>query len=385
MMGFLGGRGRRRVARAEKRLRESPTPEAYISLARVCLDAGLGERALEVLRRGREQFPDSAELALFHDEVCWSHLRQRARELQARIDREPRPSDVVALARLFLQAGDLSRALDTLTRGAAQFADDVQVNLELAALRFRLWRRDLLAADGLEVLEHIRTVLAVEPTNVEARVLRAELLVRIGAFAEALEDLELLADSAGELLDEDARLRLETLAEAARARRAGQREHDLERLLEEVEASRRPVFDPDRPEETPGADDDGVSTASAVEREALVEEARRLADLPAVRAVLVRETGPEAETLALVGREADPAVKATLEDVLLSAGRACERIRIGRLTEATISCRTGSVAMGVVGEVAVALLCEAECRPREAEERLAGLRAALAVPHGVDR
>ena len=81
MMGFLGGRGRRRVARAEKRLRESPTPEAYISLARVCLDAGLGERALEVLRRGREQFPDSAELALFHDEVCWSHLRQRAREL----------------------------------------------------------------------------------------------------------------------------------------------------------------------------------------------------------------------------------------------------------------------------------------------------------------
>ena len=129
----------------------------------------------------------------------------------------------------------------------------------------------------------------------------------------------------------------------------------------------------------------GIKQVDVVRMRRLVDLARRLADLPAVRAVLVRETGPEAETLALVGRETGPAVKATLEEVLLSAGRACERIRIGRLTEATISCRTGSVAMGVVGEVAVALLCEAECRPREAEERLAGLRAALAVPHGVDR
>jgi len=400
----FGGWRRRTVAHAERRLRTHPSPGAYLDLARAHLDRGIGERALEVLRRGREAFPDAVDLAALYDEICWSHVRQRAGELQARIDYDPRPSDVVALARLFVQVGDLTRAIDTLKRGVDQFADDVQVNLEMARLRLRLWHRDLLAADGLDAAERLDSVLDVDEQHVEALVLAAELRAQVGAFEEALGFLERLAALKRKVLDDATRERLDALAEAARQRLTAQTEHadddepakrDLETRLEAVETSRRPVVNLDDLTGAPadaGVDGEtgdatrGLVSPVVPERDVILTEASRLAAQPAVRACLVLEQGDELQTLGFFGREAESAVESALAEIVATASQACERIQIGRLKEASVCCRTGTAAVAGLGDPAsparrhrevVAVLCDAAWRPREAEERLTALVARL--------
>ena len=382
-MALLGLGRRRAVMRAERERRRRRDPETFRALALACLDAGLGRRAVETLQEGCEAFPDDRDLAALHDEVSWAQLRQQARALQERIDADPRPDDIVALSRLFVQVGDLRRAVDTLGRACRQFPESVAVHLEMARLRLRTWQAEYLAADAAEAIQHLGCVLGLED-HVEALASLARLYLQIGAFQEAVSCYERLAGLNLKHLSDAEREDLDRLAALARDCVPSQAEHDIETLLDAVEAAREPIVNVSAGSDEESRDDGPEAGASPAEvRARVLVEAEQLASEPAVRAVLVQDREARPGRLEFMGLDADEAVASALEDVVASAEQACQRMEIGRLQQEVVCSPTGAVAVLAFDDEAVACAFDADCRPSRVERRLNEYRRSVLRAAGV--
>ncbi|HEX6184326.1 MAG TPA: tetratricopeptide repeat protein [Pyrinomonadaceae bacterium] len=107
-------------------------------------------------------------------------LLRRALEIDAK-----NLTATVALAELRTRAGDAAESVTLWRRAAELKPDDASLWVSLA-------RAELAAKDSAGALKSFGRALAAEPSNVEARLGRADLLVKSGEKERALEDLRAL-------------------------------------------------------------------------------------------------------------------------------------------------------------------------------------------------
>ena len=129
-----------------------------------------------------------------------------ATELRAKITRSPEPDLFHELARVYLDMGDIEALIGTCTECVRHFPNDVESYLCVAEARLQNFYRGLNAIEGQKAVSGLRKVLELQSEHVTARRKLAELFFRLGALAEAQEQLEILRRQ--DELDEDGRLLL---------------------------------------------------------------------------------------------------------------------------------------------------------------------------------
>jgi tetratricopeptide (TPR) repeat protein len=129
------------------------------------------------------------------------------RELRALSEKDPADADLLwNLGRAQLQTGDLAGARTAI-------AETVRRRPGLQAARFALIEVYLRLGQGKEALQETQQILAAEPANVRARLLRGMSLATLQQYPEARNELSRLAQEQPQLADAQLQLGLVAVAE----------------------------------------------------------------------------------------------------------------------------------------------------------------------------
>jgi hypothetical protein len=130
-------------------------------------------------------FPDSAELKKLRTVARRGVDRARTDELRARIEKNPSNRLYGELVAILAESGDAGSLHATCEEWSVRFPHDAGPFLWLGQSCLQSFYRSLASRDGIEAVAALERAIGLEPKQVRARVLLAELFYRVGATQRA--------------------------------------------------------------------------------------------------------------------------------------------------------------------------------------------------------
>jgi len=180
---------RRRLRAA---LRTAPSSRAFADLAQLHLATEQWEQAERVAERGLEVFSDSDELGQLRAHARGSRLESAIRLARTRVNKRPSAQGYQALAELHLEHGGYPAVCAIAEEWTQKFPGDPVAYMSAAVARLKVFYGRLRARDGLLSVHNLIHVIRLDPGNVKARRLIAEVLYRVGGVGRSVGHLEKL-------------------------------------------------------------------------------------------------------------------------------------------------------------------------------------------------
>lgn len=335
----------RELKRLEGRARQSPSPTTFVDLGQVFINMGLTSDALRVADQGLALFPASEELRKLRKFSKKSQTKGRIEELRARINKAPHAKLYRELASLYLEVGDYAAVTGTCDESIKRYPDDGDAYLLLSKARLATFYRDQSARDGLMAVQCLRKVVEVEPENLKAHRLLAELLYRIGAVGQALTHAKILHELA---IDDP---ELTALHEEISTAAATKGEENLEVLFHDVESTgvlaHPPVMRERQKVQKLAGDSSIHSIRDALTQVAEIAGVRKAAYIRGSKALVKGEI-----------RDGKDAFLRTVRVIAKSAQRAARKMDIGSFSKGVVEGSFGHICLCCYGEVTAAVLCD---------------------------
>jgi tetratricopeptide (TPR) repeat protein len=332
------------LKRLEARVHQSPSPSTFVDLGQVYINLGMYERTLQLADEGLALFPHSAELRKLRKFAKKNQLNGRIEDLRHRLAKAPHPKLYRELAAMYLELGDFDAVHGTCEECIRRFPDDDGAYLVLARARLTNFYRDLTAQDGLEAVRGLQKVIALDPGNVKAHKLLAEVLYRTGATVPCRHHLEVLRELGSAYAD------LEQMYTEASNHPGG--DEDVEVLFHQVESRGRLVFGPvSRERRVPaesGAEDGLSSIRDALAQIAEFDGVRKAAYIRGAKALVKGDIRDGKDAFLRVSRV-----------VAKAAQRSSRRMDMGNFSKAVVDGEFGHICLCSFGEVVAAVQCEA--------------------------
>jgi tetratricopeptide (TPR) repeat protein len=163
------------LARLRRAVSRSPSPATFADLAERLISLGEVAEALRTAEEGLSLFPDEDRLAHVRSYAMKSRLSGRIRGLRDEIARRATPLAYAQLAGIYRELGDQAEALAIAADGAARFPLNEANFVVQGEIRAERFRRDLVARDAVTADEALTKVVRLNPQNVSARLLLAEI------------------------------------------------------------------------------------------------------------------------------------------------------------------------------------------------------------------
>ncbi len=326
----------------ESRVHEDPSPSTYIDLGQVYINLDMLDHTLRVADEGLSLFPNSVELRKLRKFAKKSQINNRIKELRARLNKAPHPKLYRELAALYLELGDFGAVHGTAEECIRRFPEDDGAYLVLAKARLANFYRDLAARDGLEAVRSLQKVVSLDPSNVKAHRLMAEVLYRTGAISPAVQHLEILQDLAPS--DREVAVLLKE------ARTKSNRDEALEVLFHEVETNGALANTPVPLERVPqrvASDDTIGSIRDSLAQLVELDGVRKAAYIKGSKALVKGEI-----------RDGKDAFLRVVRVISKAAQRVSRRMDIGNFSKASVDGDMGMICICSYGEVVAAVLCD---------------------------
>ena len=177
---FLNSFRRRRLKKAVQRYKASPGPRQSITLARLLLKSGKGEKALKLLSESRRRFPK-------HRGISKLYRSQRTRQALRLLKRTKRLLKSESSLRLLGKACDLAAALGNFDK-AATYAEEAnrlypnhwRTHLIHGKLYFHRYNATRADSDRELTLTHLNEAYELNSQNYDTLLLLALMLARTG-------------------------------------------------------------------------------------------------------------------------------------------------------------------------------------------------------------
>jgi tetratricopeptide (TPR) repeat protein len=332
----------RELKRLELRVREEPSPTTFVDLGQVYINLAMIDEAVRVAEEGLTLFPNSEELRKLRRFAKQSQLKGRIKDLNARLARSPHPKLYRELASVYLELGDTTAVSGTCEECIRRFPEDDGAYLVLGKAHLTSFYRDLAAREGLESVRCLQKVIALDPGNVKAHRMLAELLYRIGAVGPAVHHLEILR----ELAPQDDSVR-QLLAEASRCSVV---DEELAVLFHNVESTASLVNAPVAQEHSdrPAAGGAGItSIRDALAQIAEIAGVRKAAYINGSKAFVKGEI-----------RDGKDGFLRVVRVVAKCAQRTSRRMELGNFNKGVVEGDFGHICICSYGEVTAAVLCD---------------------------
>ncbi|MEM7201620.1 MAG: tetratricopeptide repeat protein [Planctomycetota bacterium] len=337
----------RELKRLESKAREAPSPTTYVDLGQVYINLGMHDQTLRVSEEGLALFPNSKELRKLNNFAKKAHLKERIKDLRARLNKTPQPELYKDLAALYLELGDYGAVHGTCEEGIRRFPDDYGAYLVLARAKLATFYRDLRARDGAEAVRCLGKVVGLDRENVRAHKLLGEVLYRIGALNRSLHHLSFLRKLDAGDFEVEATYR--RVVKDLGATEAGEHE-DLEELFDLVESRNR-------------------LARGAVGAEAPRSEAEQESEIGSIRDALGQIAGIPGVCKATYIKGARALIKGQIRDgrdpflrlarvVAKAAQRACRRMDLGSFNKGVLDGSFGHICVCSFGDVVAAVQCD---------------------------
>ncbi|MEQ8766574.1 MAG: hypothetical protein RL885_21855 [Planctomycetota bacterium] len=188
----------REIKRLRKELTERPQPQQFVALAQLYLASDQIEDAAATAELGLSRFPESMELSQTARSIRQRQVASRVRSLRRRLASEPSPSLYAQLGRLQIETEDFSGALETAAQCAARYPGREESLLIEGDVRLRRFRKDRIAADGLQTARLFEAAVRINPRNTRSWMVLAKLYFSVGAYDRAATRLERYLACGGE-------------------------------------------------------------------------------------------------------------------------------------------------------------------------------------------
>ncbi len=188
---------RREIKKISQAVESEPTPRGYENLCERILSLKGAEEALPILEEAQARFPWSERLVVLGMRVRRAAVREELARLEADTMTSPTPEAYGRLAERLRQIGDEDEAIRICRDCAARFPQNENAFLVEGRLRVARFRRTGLPRDGLQAVEQLERAVVLNPENMRARRLLAELYAEIGASHHARAHLDWIVEGSG--------------------------------------------------------------------------------------------------------------------------------------------------------------------------------------------
>lgn len=326
----------------EAKVREEPSPTTFVDLGQVYINLGMISETLAAADEGLRLFPGSAELRKLLKFAKRKQLDGRIKDLRQRLGKSASPKLYRELSQIYVELGDFGAVQGTCEECIRRFPKDAAAHLVLGRTRLSNFYRDLTPRDGLEAVRNLQRVLELEPDNLTAHRLLAEVFYRSGATRVAVSHLEVLRRL--EPQDNEVALALDTIRNQPQSQ-----VEDLDVLFHAVESAGRLAFGPlVRESSRVGHEDGSVGHI----REALAH----IAEVAGVhKAAYIR--GAKALVKGDI-RDGRDSFLRVVRVVAKAAQRAARRMDIGNFSKGVMDGTFGHICVCCFGDVVAAVLCQ---------------------------
>jgi len=170
------------LKRLRKAATRSPSPETIGALAERYIALGRLEDASGVAARGLERFPASERLAAVCKFAKKQALKSEIARLRRRMAEKPTPSVYSELAEIHRELGNFDVALRICDECIERFPLNENPYLITGEIRLSRFRQDLIHHDGIEAMNQLERVVKLNPQNLKAHLLLAQLYYLVGAL-----------------------------------------------------------------------------------------------------------------------------------------------------------------------------------------------------------
>lgn len=220
---------RRRLEEMQAGVQARPTPAGVVDTVEKWIALGDLGRALDLIRKGLEWFPNSERVQMARLSVVRLQRQKEIADLVRSMRTAPTQTSYERLAAIYLyDLGSMSKAYETALEGLSKFPESEGLHLICGQVRLRRYHDEFLRTDFDESVRHLRRAEELNRRNTRARLLRARLLATVGLSQEAKAILEPLRQEA----PDDVTERLLTIVRE----RAGAPDPGLEDRLSEIES-----------------------------------------------------------------------------------------------------------------------------------------------------
>ncbi len=188
----------REIKRLRRELTDRPRPAQFVALAQLYLASEQIEDAAATADLGLSRFPESTELRQTARSIRQRQVASRVRTLRRRLSAEPSPALFAQLGRLQIETDDLTGALESAAQCAARYPGREESLLIEGEVRLRRFRRDRVAADGLQAARLFEAAVRINPRNTRSWMHLAKLYFAVGAYDRAVSRLERYLSCGGE-------------------------------------------------------------------------------------------------------------------------------------------------------------------------------------------
>ena len=333
---------------------DSPSPQRVHSLAEHVAATGDVAEAVSILDEGLRIYPGSERLQELLRSLRRRKKRPEIEGLLAAEKKSPAPEIFGRLAEIYRSLADDDSALEVCRRCMEKFPEDENPYLVTGKIRLTRFYRNLTARDGEVAADNLEKVVLLNPQNLKARILLAELYAAIGHGVAALPHLQAILHAGPP--DERFALLVEEIA--SRGKGDGER-LGLSERLREVSLSGRLPYVPrsghenfDRPVNGPMEAGSDVESDFAEEvRLAGATRGSLLADWP--------HPAPGADPFARM-----------VSEVLTAAQSSLREMDLGDVCHATLTGDFGHIVVARVGSGAAAAQCSPTGPVDDLESRL---------------
>ncbi len=197
----------REMSRLRAEVRRAPSPRAFGTLAERNVAHGEIEEALAVAERGLAMFPDSERLHQIRIFAKKKSLAGRIRTLRLDMERRPSPFVYTSLAEIHRELGNADQALEIATECAEMFPQNDRPYLVQGEIRLERFLEHQVAKDAVQAELALQRVVRINPQNVKAHVLLAELYHLVGALPACRRHLREVVENSPSARDVRAFLR----------------------------------------------------------------------------------------------------------------------------------------------------------------------------------
>ena len=330
------------LRRLEHKVHVTLSPSTYVDLGQVYINMDMIDHTLRVADEGLSLFPQSAELRKLHKFAKKTQLNREIKKLRAKLNKGPNPALYKEIADHYLELGDFGAVHGIAEECIRRFPKDEGAYLVLSKARLNNFYRDVSARDGLEAVRGLRKVVELDPKNVKAHRLLAEVFYRIGSVNLAVKHLEFVlgvlpGDREAELLLREAPGKKNIVG-------------TLEELFHRAESKGSMAYMPvalDRGQHHVAADDAigpiRDSLAQLVDQEGVVKACY----IKGSKAMVKGEI-----------RDGRDVFMRVVRVVTKAARRVCRRMDMGTFSKGCIDGPFGHICVCSFGEVVAAVLCD---------------------------
>jgi len=346
-MGFIRNLLRNREKhQLEEALLASPTPAAFLRLARLYQDEGDLPRARQIAKRGAAKFPDSTEIGSAQEDLVRLDRQAECKRLRERVINYPNPRLYARLAELYRAGGEAQKAQQVAEAGARTYPNNGGLLYVLGELANDAGRAE-------EACDHLTKATEQDSYNYSALKTLGQVLGKLGRYAEAVATFKKILAFAPH--DEKAKELYNQAVEATRATAAptqAMETAEIKAAAEDEEQSSSPSADT----KVLGEEETAQILTEAGDLDAAVSELAGSAGVDG--ALLVDNYGLAVASALPAGMEENLAA-AMVTGLRRSASPACGEMGLGAFEELAVELDSGSLYVYALREMTLAVFAAA--------------------------